>query len=111
MASASGPKRQLYIKTGVVKRIAKEKKMYEKEVMDQGAKVEKMKEDGKDEHDVNKQIEVLEESKIMIPDCKRRLKTAYADLTNLVEETKEEFGETEEHKNAREMLKTTVLED
>jgi len=30
------------------------------------------------------QIEVLEESKIMIPDCKRRLKTAYEDLAKLV---------------------------
>ena len=30
--------------------------MYEKEVVDQGAKVEKMKADGKDEHDVNKQV-------------------------------------------------------
>ena len=30
------------------------------------------------------QIEVLEESKIMIPDCKRRIKAAYNDLQNLV---------------------------
>lgn len=30
------------------------------------------------------QIEVLEESKVMIPDCKRRIKTAYLDLQELV---------------------------
>ena len=30
------------------------------------------------------QIEVLEESKMMIPDCKRRLKTAYEDLKNIL---------------------------
>ncbi|KAL9986439.1 hypothetical protein ACROYT_G000590 [Oculina patagonica] len=112
MASAnSDPKRQLKIKTGVVKRLAKEKQMYEKEVVDQGAKVEKMKAENKDEYDIRKQIEVLDESKIMIPDCKRRLKTAYDDLTKLVADTTEEFGETEEHKNAKEILENTVLED
>ncbi|PFX31794.1 Tubulin-specific chaperone A [Stylophora pistillata] len=57
------------------------------------------------------QIEVLEESKIMIPDCKRRLKTAYNELTNLVAETEKDFGTTEEHKTAKEMMETTVLED
>ena len=30
--------------------------MYEKEVVDQGAKVEKMKAEGKDEHDIKKQV-------------------------------------------------------
>ena len=30
------------------------------------------------------QIEVLEESKIMIPDCKRRIKAAYNELQTLV---------------------------
>lgn len=85
--------------------------MYEKEVKDQSAKVEKMKADEKDEYDIKKQIEVLEESKTMIPDCKRRLKTAYDDLTNLVAETEEEFGTTEEYKMAKEILEKTVLED
>lgn len=84
--------------------------MYEKEVKDQGAKVEKMKEENKDEYDIKKQIEVLEESKIMIPDCKRRLKTAYDDLTKLVADT-EDLSETEEHKNAKAILEATLLED
>ena len=30
--------------------------MYEKEVVDQGAKVDKMKEDNKDEYDIKKQV-------------------------------------------------------
>jgi len=38
--------------------------MYEKEVVDQGKKVEKMKEDNKDEHDIKKQVNV---SDISIP--------------------------------------------
>jgi len=110
MASASDPKRQLKIKTGVVKRLAKEKEMYEKEAVDQAAKVEKMKAEEKDEYDIKKQKEVLEESRIMIPDCKRRLKTAYDDLKKLVADT-EELCETEEHKNAKAILENTVLEE
>ncbi|XP_067057317.1 tubulin-specific chaperone A-like isoform X2 [Acropora muricata] len=91
MASASDPKRQLHIKTGVLKRLSKEKVMYEKEVVDQSAKIDKMKAENKDEHDIKKQIEVLEESKIMIPDCKRRIKSAYNDLQTLVNSRKEVF--------------------
>ena len=37
-------------------RLAKEKQMYEKEVKDQSAKVEKMKADEKDEYDIKKQV-------------------------------------------------------
>ncbi|KXJ16104.1 tubulin-specific chaperone A [Exaiptasia diaphana] len=112
MAAVADPRqRQLKIKTGVVKRLGKEKTMYEKEVVDQSKKVEKMKEENKDEHDIKKQIEVLEESKTMIPDCKRRLKTAYEDLKNLIDETRTDLAETEEFKQANQMLEETVLED
>lgn len=37
-------------------RLFKEKQMYEKEVVDQEEKVEKMKVDGKDEYDIKKQV-------------------------------------------------------
>ena len=75
--------------------------MYEKEAVDEEAKLEKMKADGRDVHDVKKQVqkvqcrgpltysnplknEVLEESRNMIPDCQRRLKTAYTDLQLII---------------------------
>ncbi|XP_031573174.1 tubulin-specific chaperone A-like [Actinia tenebrosa] len=112
MAAVADPRlRQLKIKTGVLKRLSKEKTMYEKEVVDQGQKVEKMKAEGKDSHDVNKQIEVLEESKIMIPDCKRRIKTAYEDLKNLVSESEKDLDGSEELKQAKAILGETVLEN
>lgn len=60
------------IKTGVVKRITKEKVVYEREVEEQKEKVEKLKVAGKDEYDIKKQEEVLGECLMMIPDCKRR---------------------------------------
>lgn len=48
----------LRIKTGVVKRTAKEEISYRKEAEQQKAKVEKMKAAGKDEHDIRKMNEV-----------------------------------------------------
>ncbi|KAM8961168.1 tubulin-specific chaperone A [Pelodytes ibericus] len=101
--------RQIKIKTGVVKRLAKEKVMYEKEAKQQEEKVEKMKSDGGDEYVIKKQIEVLQESRMMIPDCHRRLEAAHTDLTQLLE-NEEDLGETQEYKEARLMLDSVKLE-
>ncbi|XP_064391261.1 tubulin-specific chaperone A-like [Halichondria panicea] len=98
--------RQLKIKTGVVKRLFKEKQMYEKEVVDQEEKVEKMKVDGKDEYDIKKQGEVLQESRSMVPDCQRRLEAARIDLTRCVESYDEDLKETATYKAAQEILAT-----
>lgn len=89
--------RQLKIKTGVVKRLTKEKVVYEKEVDEQRAYIEKLKRDGKDEYDIRKQEEVLQEALMMVPDCQRRLVKAFDDLKNIVDNEKdlkntEDFG-------------------
>lgn len=44
-----------------------------------------MKEDGKDEHDVKKMGEVLQETLMMIPDCHRRIVSALSELNTLLE--------------------------
>lgn len=64
--------RQIKIKTGVVKRIAKEKVVYEKEAEQQRKRIQKIKDEGQDEHNIRKQEEVLQESLMMVPDCQRR---------------------------------------
>ena len=65
----------------------------------QKAKLDKMKEDGKDEHDVKKMGEValihlfventdhqvLQETLMMIPDCHRRIVAAKGELEQLLE--------------------------
>ncbi|XP_060699563.1 tubulin-specific chaperone A [Hemiscyllium ocellatum] len=101
--------RQIKIKIGVVKRLAKEKLMYEKEVKQQEEKVEKMKVDGNDQYMVKKQMEVLQESRMMIPDCQRRLETAYSDLAQLLESEKE-LEDTEEYKEAQATIGSIKLE-
>lgn len=64
--------------------MAKEKVAYEAEIVKQTERIEKMKAEGKDEYDIKKQQEVRDESKMMIPDCERRFKEAYSDLSSIL---------------------------
>lgn len=92
------------IKTGVVRRLAKEKVMYEKEAQQQRERIEKLKREGKDEYDIRKQEEVLQESLMMVPDCQRRLIKACEDLQRIVNNEKD-LATTEEFKTAVQVLK------
>ncbi|XP_057305547.1 tubulin-specific chaperone A-like [Hydractinia symbiolongicarpus] len=96
--------RNLTIKSGVVKRLSKEKVMYEKEFQQHEEKIETMKKEEKDEYDIKKMIEVKNESAAMIPDCTRRLQKAQDELAALLEEEKS-LAETEEYKTAESILK------
>lgn len=64
--------RQIFIKTGVVKRYAKEKVSYEKESENEKKRMQKFRDENRDEHDLRKQEEVIQESLMMIPECQRR---------------------------------------
>lgn len=101
--STSDPKRQLKIKTGVVKRLDKEKKSYEKETVQLEEKLAKMRSEGRDEYEIKKAVEVLEESRMMVPDCQRRLTAAVEELKALVQ-AHQELAETEEFKASQEQL-------
>ncbi|XP_061476159.1 tubulin-specific chaperone A isoform X1 [Rhineura floridana] len=101
--------RQIKIKTGVVKRLAKEKIMYEKEANQLEEKIEKMKAEDGENYAIKKQTEILQESRMMIPDCQRRLEAAHADLAQLLENEKE-LEESEEYKDARSVLESIKLE-
>lgn len=101
--------RQIKIKTGVVKRLVKEKMMYEKEAKQQEEKIEKMKAEDGENYAIKKQAEILQESRMMIPDCQRRLEAAYTDLLQLLESEKD-LEEAEEYKEARLVLDSVKLE-
>lgn len=64
--------RQITIKTGIVKRLTKEKIMYEKEAKLQENRVEKLRAAAEDEYMLRKQEEVLRECLMMVPDTQRR---------------------------------------
>eukprot|EP00894_Picocystis_sp_ML_P001984 jgi/Pico_ML_1/52501/g3198.t2 len=72
--------RMVKIKTGTVKRLHKDLNLYKKEFEDQQKKVDRMKEEGCDEHDIKQQVQVLNETVTMIPDCRQRLEAALIDL-------------------------------
>lgn len=96
--------KQIKIKTGVLKRVGKEKLSYKKEADQNKARLEKMREEGKDEHDLKLMREVLKETMMMIPDCQRRLLVAHGDMTSVLE-TEKDLSESEEYIAAREQMK------
>lgn len=95
--------RTLKIKTGVVKRLAKEKVTYEKEAAQQRERVQQLKEQDKDGYDIKKQEEVLQESLMMVPDCQRRLVKAFEELKNILE-TEQDLKEAEDYIEAEKIL-------
>ncbi|XP_057534353.1 tubulin-folding cofactor A [Amaranthus tricolor] len=81
--------RNLKIKTSTCKRLVKELHSYEKEVEREAAKTADMKEKGADPYDLKQQENVLAESRMMIPDCRKRLESALADLKGTLAELEE----------------------
>ncbi|KAJ3045416.1 hypothetical protein HDV00_010286 [Rhizophlyctis rosea] len=84
LTSAKASTRDLKIKTGVVRRIAKELTYYQTEAEKQQARIDKLVAEGADDADIRKQKEVLEETNQMFPDGKRRLAAAHKELYDLV---------------------------
>ena len=98
--------RNLKIKTSTCKRLVKELHSYEKEVEREAAKTVDMKDKGADPYDLKQQENVLAESRMMIPDCRKRLEAALADLKGNLAELEEENQEVPEIEDAR----STIME-
>jgi len=99
--------KKLRIATGVVKRCGKEKLSYRKEADMQREKIEKMKNEGKEEIEIRKMNECMQESLMMIPDCHRRLEKAINELRPLYEELEKEFPEANEVTDAKAALENS----
>ena len=100
--------KKLRIATGVVKRCGKEKLSYRKEADMQREKIEKMKVEGKEEADIKKMNECMQESLMMIPDCHRRLEKAVNELKPLYDELEKEFAEEKIILEAQQALELSV---
>ncbi|CAI2728419.1 unnamed protein product [Schistosoma spindalis] len=96
--------RTLNINTNVVKRIQKEKSRYEEEVVKYTEIYNNKVAAQADEHDIKMARAILDESKMMIPDCQFRLAKAVKELESATEECEEEFRDTEEYKQAKCLL-------
>ncbi|KAE9011137.1 hypothetical protein PR001_g15986 [Phytophthora rubi] len=96
--------RQFKIKVGTLRRVKKDLEYYAKEHTAQQQKIDKMRADGRDEHDIRKQEEVLVETETMLPDCQSRLKEAATDVSNFIEANREDVEPLESFKEAQELL-------
>jgi len=76
--------RNLKIKSGVVKRYMKDLMSYRKEVTMQKAKIEKFKEEGKEELFLRQQVGCLRESEMLIPDIANRLAVSLHEIFSLI---------------------------
>jgi len=105
MAAAETPVlKNLRIKTGVLIRTHKELQHYHLELQTQKDKVAKMREDGRDVYDIKKQVEVQEETEVMIPDTMRRLAKAVEDLQGAVAMSESECAGSEQLTAAKRAL-------
>lgn len=82
----------------------KEKAAYIKEVEVERERIVKMKDMGKDEYDVKRQEQVVDESLAMIPHCHKKLLMAYSDLKQALEAA-QCLSEKEEYLAAQQALK------
>jgi len=99
--------RTLKIKSGIVKRLAKEVTAYEKETVQEQERLQKMKDKDEDEYNIRQQEKVLQESQMMIPDCRKRLQTAYDELKEILESEKD-LEESEDFQTASTILQGAV---
>jgi len=104
-AAPQSDEKALTVKTNVVKRLVKEVAHYREETKENEARVEKMKSDGKDPYDVKKATEVLEETRMMVPDATRRLNDALDDLEVLFENVGDSLQESASFAQAKAYLK------
>lgn len=84
--------KQCRVKTGVVTRLQKELDRYRADASTQSSKIDAMRVRGADEYDVKQQVEVLNETEIMIPDSLRRLERALAELRDFIASNGEDAG-------------------
>ena len=78
--------KQCRVKFMGLQRYQKEYNSYQKELVMNENKVQQMTSDGKCDHDINKQREVMKETQVMIPIIKDKLFEAMEDLVEFLED-------------------------
>ena len=99
--------RQLRIKTGIVHRITKDISSYKKEADIQQQRLDRMKEEGKDEYDIMKMGFVLQETLGMVPHCIKRLIAANEELENILKGIQIEDGSYNMNEKEIEQIKVS----
>ncbi|CCH42939.1 Tubulin-specific chaperone A [Wickerhamomyces ciferrii] len=77
---------QLEIKTKALGRLIKEESLYQDELKAQEAHVEQLKSSGADQYDLKKQVEVLDDTKNVIPEIRKKIDEAQQSLEEFLKE-------------------------
>ena len=104
MAMEASLLKDLKIKTGAVRRLAKDMAAYRAEAERERGKLAAMA--GGEPSDVKHQQNVVAEAAMMLPDCRQRLDSAVGDLQVLMGDVEGEEDGNEDVKAANEALKT-----
>ncbi|KAJ7146225.1 tubulin binding cofactor A-domain-containing protein [Mycena epipterygia] len=104
-------RRQLKIKSGATDRLKKEHELYQKELVDQKLKKNKLIADGAEEWDIKNAGRIEEESEKMIKDAAGRLAKSFGELRDLVVSAKKEpaLAQDEDFLKAEGILEETAL--
>ncbi|GAM28167.1 hypothetical protein SAMD00019534_113430 [Acytostelium subglobosum LB1] len=102
---ASDLNKSLKIKTDSLKRLEKDYIYYQKELEEQKNRVELCKKDPtKDEYDLKKQVEILDENNAMIVDTVKRLTDSLTVLAEFLEEQAEKKDSLDQYNEAMELM-------
>jgi len=104
-------RRQLKIKTGVVKRQVKELDLYRQEKTEKVENLEKLKAAGADGADIRRAEALLDEAQKMVPDAQGRTGKAVADLKDLAHQAEKipEMAGDQDLLNAKEAIGSAEL--
>ncbi|CDO52443.1 hypothetical protein DV451_002282 [Geotrichum candidum] len=81
---------QLQIKTNALGRLLKESKLYQKEAEEQQVRVDKLKANSSDEYEIKKAVEVLEDTKQMVPEIRKKIVSTLEGLKAFVQNESDE---------------------
>lgn len=88
--------KKLKILLNSLKRLKKEVKYYNNELIENENKLNKMVEEDKDKYDIKKQQEIVDETKMMIPDSTKRLQNKINDFENFIQDAQFDLNLDEE---------------
>mgnify|MGYP005662268871 FL=1 len=87
---------KLKILLNSLKRLKKEAIYYNKELIDNENKLNNMIREKKDKYDIKKQEEILDETKLMIPNAKKRLQNKIDEFENFIQDAQFDLNLDEE---------------
>ena len=88
--------KKLKILLNSLKRLKKEVKYYNNELIENENKLNKMVEEDKDKYDIKKQQEIVDETKMMILDSTKRLQNKINDFENFIQDAQFDLNLDEE---------------